>query len=41
MEDREEGKGREGGSACVREKNKTSLREKIKDTEPWRDTDKR
>lgn len=40
MEEREEGEGREGGSARVREKN-PSLREKKKDTEPWRDTDKR
>ena len=40
MEEREEGEGREGGSARVREK-KPSLKEKKKDTEPWRDTDKR
>ena len=40
MEEREEGEEREGGRARVREK-KPSLREKKKDTEPWRDTDKR
>lgn len=40
MEEKEEGEGREGGSARVREKKPIIEREKKK-TQPWSDTDKR